>query len=487
MPRDVIEYGLYVDESGNFTQPGEHVVMVLGARMDALGWESAEKVWQIVSPGQSWRQFHATSLRYQAPARADALAQALCNHLRQLDVAGAFVWVTCRRIPRFDFYPLALVEALLDACSVVLNNTAQKITQTASSSDVRIEFKIHRACRETLNTLELEACLRERNTSYVGKLYGQRGFTGDQLSCGLKVHDFPCNYHPVTQMADSLGNYVRRQVAQLRPKVQRFEWALGLGRKLGRKNATGKNAGDLVSKLRSRFTPPAPPPPAPAPRIVTKIVTEPVPAPPPPPRPAVNPAEVIVAKVRDGRGREIEQAVLEFYRASALERQYGLLALATEARAEVKRRKYDLGLQLADLALRIEQQERQRKEVPSESLDAALVRAATVWLSVQNHHGRLEVDNEIVKMAEEASERLKGNPTHWEPVVELHNNIGVGLQNAFEFEAASTRIKPWVDYFFESLPAFSPPGVNLKAYYIGALFGTHAQNVAFAAHEYCLR
>jgi hypothetical protein len=109
------------------------------------------------------------------------------------------------------------------------------------------------------------------------------------------------------------------------------------------------------------------------------------------------------------------------------------------------------------------------------------IKNSNQWLAAQNHMGEFEADHPVVKKAEAFIQEFIEYSDCWSEIADFYNHISVSLQNVFEFEKAAERIRPYVEYF--SNLTHNPFGKgSVTGRYIGGLFGSYAQSLFLDCH-----
>lgn len=109
------------------------------------------------------------------------------------------------------------------------------------------------------------------------------------------------------------------------------------------------------------------------------------------------------------------------------------------------------------------------------------IKNSNQWLAAKNHLGEFEADHAVVKQAEAFIQEFIEYSDCWSVIADFYNHVSVSLQNVFEFEKAAERIRPYVEYF--SNLTHNPFGKgNVTGRYIGGLFGCYSQSLFFYCH-----
>ncbi|MCX7001970.1 MAG: hypothetical protein NTV22_01705 [bacterium] len=440
----------YVDESGNFNEPGIHVLAIVGClATDTSLSRDVDDVFR--SFGHDTTSFHATSLVIEERLRIlDALTTHLGARIRILVASLDLI-----NTPDYDPYFPVLAKAL--------ELTTKQWRSNPLDDCWPVPIDIHLEHRSRFNNQFFGQHLAERARL---PAEGNVQFTMMNLRKGT---------HPLMQVADLASNVARSSVIgnTLLPQ--------GIIRLTIPSNYVTGNDARAVHKLLTEGV-----------REVTRVV--------------VN-TEHVTHIVRDDRSlsnalaneladKLAKQQLADEHSKSAcftaMNERLSQLSVADwhhevekliqQADTAAKAREHLLSIVLSELALH--SLEHASSTFSQSTMVVRLLRLQAVsrWLAAHNHLGLFVANADVILSAEREVKDLQADPGNWPAIADLYNFISVAHQNQFDFSTAIERVRPLVEYF-EQL-RHTPFGSTTPAgNSVAALYASYAQSLFFNAHR----
>ena len=121
------------------------------------------------------------------------------------------------------------------------------------------------------------------------------------------------------------------------------------------------------------------------------------------------------------------------------------------------------------------------------------MRSAGLWLLLQNHLGQSVRNEPRMNRAYEIRDKARGTPKLIEDIAFLSNVQVVSLHNECRFQEAFEALDDTIQLLEEENTGgrkarfiWEPDDAPRRGRAYGALFGTHAQSIAFRAHRHLL-
>lgn len=421
---------LFTDESGAFSEAGDHVIAVIAVPNRHL--ERASEWWAHRCP--DWPSFHAVEENDATVARlVDELHAGLIDH-------GGFARCFHARtvVDRPDFH-LAMRDWSL--AQVVAQLVQDEPPPTFGAARWKLAVRVwpeHRA--------SADLALSENTIRQISRRLVDPGFAQAQIAavhCGMDVivYDVPPEASPLVAAADLLSHGMRDAARKPRQPS-------GAGR-LPTLRTVDVDEAVAARRLAQRSLL----------AIADGLDL------------AALPSAAIAAELDTAAARLPLDSV-----ASTLHQ----LARLAESQVEHKRA-FATGRWLADRVVRWAV-DRRPSASDTDELDAIILYAIAVWLLACDHLGECAGDTSHAIAGGEIAERLMADPACQADVAFFCNVRAVAYQNAGQDQRADEALWPLVDYFTSNRAA-SPFGRSPRARWIGAAIGTFAQNLALRAHR----
>lgn len=450
----------YLDESGDFSEPGNHVICVVSSRDRLFTARAAEEWWK--NSGTDWQSFHAVDT-------ASSTLEKLLDEMAPRWTGAAMltlIWHQNNMVYHYNFKVPLIIEAVAMAFTRGVEPSSSN-QLLAINSDVVIETS------DTFDLTILKDAIQKKIRT-ITRISGQ-----SQATLNCRPNAVPKGIDPRVQIADLYGYAYRRHLNGDKRFSRFFTETNTFNVKEGFLNID--SARDLDAAVRGYGSKRTIIQTVIEKQIVTEIRTI---------RETLGRAEALVRRGREAleRGKrfriedcEDELALLALdlpeYRAAEYE-----LLLATTRRIVEDERNLALGSDLCVILAHLLSIERANEGQPLARLDEMTVDHAGLLACIYNHRGDVCLEDPAISTARVVADRLRNDYRSWDRVAFLHNFIAVGLHNAFRFSDADSLLAPWADFFTRHNEG--PGGrFQARAFWIGALLGTFAQGKAFLAHE----
>ena len=460
-------YSIFCDESGTFTNSDTHVIcpiMLVNKSPESIA--KFQKVWDKISPAIPYYRFHAVRLAKTqiGKERFSQLLEGIFSRILNMkDVSAFYVIHRSRTFYGFDFHlgmVLHLVEWRVDRI------LEAAIVEMANSTGIRerILIQVYLAARTPFNTRFLERHLQNSLRRKVRCFVRQRNLGPDQISFNIQFFEYPIAENPCLVISDALSYAVRAFC------IRREAVSVSVAKKIAALEALRIDAAQLNNmEIRSLMTCLRS-----AREAETKIEAECM-------------EETVVDAI--AQNRRFKQAAFDptinalmiqpkWYRLANFDK----LFESTFAKIRHKR-DYEAGGQLVEAMYRLLERERTLDDdvIPESVLDIREVRVADLHLTVSNHKGFSLIDDPRIIRARELCGKIQYDPSNWGTICSFESHIAVSLQNILYFQRAIDNLEPRVTLLNQQNQ--NPfIGGGIRAREIGALFGTHAQNIAFNTH-----
>jgi len=450
----------YLDESGDFSEPGTHVICVVSSRDRLLSARAAEEWWK--NSGTDWQRFHAVET---APSTLEKLLDEMAPRWTGTAML-TLLWHQNSGAYHYNFKVPLIIEAVAIAFArdLELSSSNQLLT---INSDVVIETS------DTFNLTILKEAIQSKIRTAT-RLTGR-----SQASLNCRPNAVPKGIDPRVQIAD-LYSYVYRRYLNGDKRFSRFFTGINTFN-IKEDLIKTDSARDLDAAVRGNSSKRT---------IIQTIVEKQIVTETRTIRETLGRAEALVRRGREAleRGKplriddcEDELARLALDPPDYRTAEYELLLTMTRRIIEDERN-LALGFDLCVILAHLLSIERANGGQPLARLDEMAVDHAGLLACVYNHRGDVCLEDPAINAARVVAERLRNDYRSWDKVAFLHNFIAVGLHNAFRFNEADSLIAPWADFFTRHNEG--PGGrFQARAFWIGALLGTFAQGKAFLAHE----
>jgi hypothetical protein len=480
-------YTFYCDESGGFNNIDTHVIAPLIVRDDVVSFQDIGEIWKEIYP-LPWNEFHMSHLLKEQKQK---IFREIADKILCLDNCyTAYVYHKNEKKFGFDFYLGVVFHLLLWECENILHKEAQKIVVDCEKDKTfRIEIKIYLAERKIINNRAFQKTLQEEMKQKVRELVEDGKLLPNQLSFNFRPFLLPVSDSPYLQISDALCNTIRAYhndasfLDDRCNKIIRDLKSIELSenqidneeiRALCHKLVNPSNASTKIIIKKEK--------------IVEKEVVKYVKT--PKPKIQRSHSEALLKKIRklkkkgkEIRNRDIDNDIVKISEQPAFFRMADFEFLFTEAYQSIRtERNYAIGERLVHLLYTLLDSEHKDEEISIELLDEKELKIADLYLTVNNHLGNYLLEDPKIQKALKLSEKFKSQWSKWNDICSFRNHLVVALQNVFSLDKAIENLYPLIEYFLQEQknPFFKDEAV--KAYEIGALFGTYAQAVAFSTH-----
>jgi hypothetical protein len=459
---------LFVDESGDFSSPGHHLIAALCHMEDGKG--RYQNLLEIVEScftefGCNYRNFHATGIN------SDDKKKIFTGFAQKLGEEKLSVYINSVVLSRkaaFDFYFPLLVSSVLEV-----------IDHQTSIHD-RINLEIFLEDRSSANNKLFCDIIREKCLSR--KI----------VVPSLRVLNFPKGENAMISLVDLFSNMYFNDIANGSNffKTSLAHWDT-LFFKQDESAVRDKKAKKIYERISTgkiiRINPPTKKTIAKK-KIITKIVEK-------------QGKTIVVHDNSTVSGRLINEfnhqfrkkhsghKLREIFEAahqklcsySPADRLHEVEKLIDVYEMLYEKREFELAVDYSAFITFHLEKEIETDDKNRDKLKWLYIKNSNQWLAAQNHMGAFHADHPVVKQAEAYIQEFIEYSDCWSEIADFYNHISVSLQNIFEFEKAAERIQPYVEYF--SNLTVNPFGKgSVAGRYIGGLFGSYSQALFFDCH-----
>ena len=472
-------YAFYIDESGLFQGIGAHVICPLVVSDGAVGMDEMVDIWSRVYP-EGWHRFHATDMKKTgAHLQVIEVAENLGRTLFQKDgVRGAYISHQSRQNHGFDFYPGMLFYLLKRQSIHILENTVKALAGNREET-FHIRLDIYIAARQPLNTIVLKNLLLEAMSEKIQSMVVKRRLTPGRVHFDFRPFYLPVEDNPFMQVSDLFSNLVRSYLVSgglsdpIDAVIKQFHHE-----RMSDSQIQSEEIQSACEKLTTYHV---------GEKILYKTAVK-----------EVEKTRIVSKKQWTDLLIEKFHHLEDAGKEPALDRMGDLFEKYQKLPEDRRRiafqqlpvliqrmvreeRKYAWAAAVVNVAYGLLEWERRTEMLSNEFLDPLELQLADLFLTAGNHMGLHLTDHPRIRNGSALCEKLKGQMRLWLPISTFKTHLGVASQNIFRFEEAVETLYPFVVYY-EQEQKNPFRGADVRAYEIGALFGTYAQSLAFSAH-----
>lgn len=454
---------LFIDESGDFSSHGHHLLATLCAIDNRAYPEFIEYIEnRFKDLGNDYRTFHATDMGVRD---RQIFFKAFVEKLSGKKIMVFMNTVELKKKPRFDIYFPLLVNSVLETIRI-LSDTHKKM-----NIEIYVEERIIANNKIFLNVIR-ENC-----------------FTNSMVAPALRILNFPKGENAMLSLVDLFSNIYFND---LKNRSNVFKPALsGWVTHFCKQNPsaiTNQNAKEIIDRITKgetikKIT-----------RTITKTITRVI---------QKEGKTVIVYDNTTISGRlivEFDQrfrqnrndflhnrneiflkAYEKFSRNSLKDQLYEIEKIVDTIEELSETREFHFAAVLAEFITFHLEKAFETETEDIQRLKWFYIITISRWLASQNHLGEFSAEHSTVRKAEDFTKDFITDSDCWSEIAYFFNHISISYQNIFEFEKAAERIKPSVEYF--SHLKDNPFGTgDITGRYIGGLFGCYSQSLFFYSH-----
>jgi hypothetical protein len=486
-----IEYSFYCDESGMFNARDTHVICPLVVRDSALGVEELLEFWRTELGDGDWQAFHSVSMK-------NLEVESLFNKFYDKLFKPGYIYpvYTCHKNEisyGFDFYPTMIIKLVLWQCNVILDEIIASIIPSADEEHsidenkmYHIDIKLYRAGRTVINHAYLKRILQRTIRNVVREKLKAKKIALDIISFHFFPYVQPIETSPFIQISDALSYVIRGYLndgltmTETKDRAKRIPYR-ELQEGMINNHDMRQLCKDLVSPIVKKKVVEI------KEKVVEKTITKIVKSKQPEYVVPISTHIVEQLQNKEKSGKTIDSDTFSDFLKPIMKQQQWVRLIEFDSLYQIAyktirdERRYDFGEVLIELLYSFMGEEAKADDVDERWLRGNELRVADLFLTVSNHRG-YDLSNDLrIKRAFDISKELENYTRHWGDICTFHNHLAIAFQNVFRFEETIEALFPRVDYLqAQGKNPFT--GGNLKAYEIGALFGTYAQSLALGAH-----